>query len=244
MTQTAHVLNYKKLEGKVAIITGGASGMGEATARLFAQHGARAIVIADIQDPLGQSVAKSIGHGQCTYMHCDVADEGQVKALVDSTVETFGKLDIMFSNAGVGKTGELRQTILDLNVDAINTRGMAACVKHAARAMVEGSVKGGSIVCTGSLAASVGVNQFIDYARNVQEGGFGARGVVTPLACKEFALSEEECEKYFEGIMDLKGFGAIKAKDIANAVLFLASQDSQFITGQDLIVDGGTTLTL
>ena len=69
-------------------------------------------------------------------------------------------------------------------------------------------------------------------------------GVVTPLACKEFALSEEECEKYFEGIMDLKGFGAIKAKDIANAVLFLASQDSQFITGQDLIVDGGTTLTL
>ncbi|KAL1806888.1 hypothetical protein ACET3Z_029956 [Daucus carota] len=218
MTETVDVLSDKKLEGKVAIITGGASGIGEATARLFAQHGARAIVIADIQDALGQSVAKSIGNEQCTYRHCDVADEGQVKALIDSTVETFGSLDIMFSNAGFWKTGDFRQSILDLNLEAsdrlfaVNTRGMAACVKHAARAMVEGSVKGGC--------------------------------VVTPLACKEFALSEEECEKYFEGVMDLKGFGAIKAKDIANAVLFLACQDSQFITGQNLIVDGENTLKL
>ncbi|KAL1806890.1 hypothetical protein ACET3Z_029958 [Daucus carota] len=273
MTETAHVLNYKKLEGKVAIITGGASGIGEATARLFAQHGARAIVIADIQDALGQSVAESIDHGQCTYMHCDVADEGQVKALIDSTVETFGSLDIMFSNAGVGKTGDLRQGILDLNLEAsdrlfaINTRGMAACVKHAARAMVEGSVKGGSIVCTGSLAASTGVEQFIDYAMCKHAvlglvrcaskglGEYGIRvncvspgGVATPLtcnellACNEMTLSVEECEKFLEGIMGLKGFGATKTKDIANAVLFLASQDSQFITGQNMIVDGGTKL--
>ncbi|WOH13231.1 hypothetical protein DCAR_0832740 [Daucus carota subsp. sativus] len=269
MTETVDVLSYKKLEGKVAIITGGASGMGEATARLFAQHGARAIVIADIQDALGQSVAKSIGNGQCTYMHCDVADEGQVKALVDSTVETFGSLDIMFSNAGFWKTGDFRQSILELNLEAsdrlfaVNTRGMAACVKHAARAMVEGSVKGGSIVCTGSLAASIGGEQFIDYVMckhavlglvRCASKGLGEYGirvncvspgcVVTPLACKEFALSEEECEKYFEGVMDLKGFGAIKAKDIANAVLFLACQDSQFITGQNLIVDGENTLKL
>uniref|UniRef100_A0A175YQ35 Uncharacterized protein n=1 Tax=Daucus carota subsp. sativus TaxID=79200 RepID=A0A175YQ35_DAUCS len=169
MTETVHVLSYKKLEGKVAIITGGASGIGEATARLFAQHGARAIVIADIQDALGQSVAKSIGHGQCTYMHCDVTDEFQVKSLIDSTVETFGSLDIMFSNAGVGRIGASRQGILDLSLEAseklfaINTRGMAACVKHSARAMVEGRVKGGCIVCTGSLIGSVGMEEFIDY---------------------------------------------------------------------------------
>ncbi|KAF1002794.1 hypothetical protein AG4045_000397 [Apium graveolens] len=175
MTETVQFFRHKKLEGKVAIITGGACGM------------------ADIEDALGQNVANSIGDGQCTYMHCDVTNEDQVKALVDSTVETFGKLDIMFSNARVGKTGESAQTILDFNLDAsdrlfaINTRGMAACVKHAARVMVEGGVKGGSIVCTGSLAESVGMAQFIDYVMS-------------------------------------------KHAVVANTVLFLASQDSQFIT--------------
>ncbi|XP_074368909.1 (+)-cis,trans-nepetalactol synthase NEPS2-like [Apium graveolens] len=268
MTETTNFSQHKRLEGKVAIITGGASGIGEATARLFAEHGARAIVIADIQDTLGQNVAKSIGE-QCRYMHCDVSSEDQVKALIDSTVETFGKLEIMFSNAGVGKTGEWAQTILDFNLDAsdrlfaINTRGMAACVKHAARVMVEGGVKGGSIVCTGSLAASQGLVQFTDYVMSKHAvvglvksaskglGQYGIRvncispgGVVTPLSCSEMKLGMKECENFFEGIMDLKGFGAMKAKDIANAVLFLASQDSQFITGHNLIVDGGAKLLL
>lgn len=263
MTETDQIFQHKKLEGKVAIITGGASGIGEATAHLFAEHGARAIVIADIQDTLGQNVAKSIGEN-CTYKHCDVTNEDQVKALVDSTVETFGKLDIMFSNAGVGRTGKCNQTILDFDLDAsdrlfaINTRGMAACVKHAARVMVEGGVKGGSIVCTGSLAGSVGLEQFIDYVMSKHAvlglvrsaskglGEYGIRvncvspgGVATPLSCNELKLGLEECENYFEDIMDLKGFGATKAKDIANAVLFLASQESQFITGHNLIVDGG-----
>ncbi|WOH13230.1 hypothetical protein DCAR_0832739 [Daucus carota subsp. sativus] len=237
MTETVHVLSYKKLEGKVAIITGGASGIGEATARLFAQHGARAIVIADIQDALGQSVAKSIGHGQCTYMHCDVTDEFQVKSLIDSTVETFGSLDIMFSNAGASE-----------KLFAINTRGMAACVKHSARAMVEGRVKGGCIVCTGSLIGSVGMEEFIDYVMS-------KHAVLGLVRCASKGLGEygirvncvspggwKECEKFFEGIMGLKGLGAMKAKDVANAVLFLACPDSQFITGQNLIVDGGTKL--
>ncbi|KAK1380696.1 (-)-isopiperitenol/(-)-carveol dehydrogenase [Heracleum sosnowskyi] len=198
-------------------------------------------------------------------MHCDVTNEDQVQALIDSTVETFGKLDIMFSNAGVGKTRKCSQTILDLDLDAsdrlfaINTRGMAACVKHAARVMVEGGMKGGSIVCTGSLAASVGLEHFVDYVmtkhavlglvRSASKGlgEYGIRvncvspgGVVTPLACNEMKLGLEDCEKYLEGIIGLKGFGATKAKDVANAVLFLASQDSQFITGHNLVVDGGT----
>ncbi|KAK8623138.1 hypothetical protein V6N13_118029 [Hibiscus sabdariffa] len=91
----------KKLAGKVAIITGGASGIGEATARLFAVHGARMIIIADMQDQLGQQVAASIGSHICTYMHCDVTDDDQVKALVQSSTENYGRLDIMFSNAGL-----------------------------------------------------------------------------------------------------------------------------------------------
>lgn len=79
-----------KLDGKVAIVTGGASGIGEATARNFINHGARSVVIADIQDKMGQNVAASIGSDRCTYIHCDVTDEDQVKSLVESTVSMYG----------------------------------------------------------------------------------------------------------------------------------------------------------
>ncbi|KAG9154724.1 hypothetical protein Leryth_014217 [Lithospermum erythrorhizon] len=120
----------KKLDGKVAIITGGASGIGEASARLFATNGIRAIAIGDIQDELGKSVVESIGSNICSYFHCDVADEEQVKSM-----------DRTFS---------------------INVRGMAACVKHEARAMVEGKIKG-SIVCTASVTGSMGGQFSTDY---------------------------------------------------------------------------------
>lgn len=257
-------LHPQKLEGKVAIITGGASGIGKATAHLFAEHGARAVVIADIQDTLGQNVAKSIG-AQCTYMHCDVSDEDQVKAMIDSTVKTFGKLDIMFSNAGVLGTSIANQTILDLDLHvsdqlfAVNTRGMAACVKHAARAMVDGGVKGGSIICTGSIMTTCGMGQSIDYVMSKHAvlglvrsaskglGEHGIRvncvspgGVATPLSCKILNFAkEEEFEEFIGRKTVLKGCGQSKTKDIGNAVLFLACQDSQFVTGQNLAVDAG-----
>ncbi|KAG2411300.1 hypothetical protein I3760_Q013500 [Carya illinoinensis] len=93
-------LYKKKLEGKVAIVTGGASGIGEATAHVFAKHGARMVVIADVQKEVGQQVAKSIGLNHSAYIHCDVTDEEQVKAMVEWTVKNYGQLDIMFSNAG------------------------------------------------------------------------------------------------------------------------------------------------
>ncbi|KAA8540922.1 hypothetical protein F0562_024940 [Nyssa sinensis] len=108
----------KKLDGKVAIVTGGASGIGEATARHFANHGARAVVIADIQDEKGQLVAASIGAHRSTYIRCDVSDENQVKFLVDSTVQTYGRLDIMFSNAGI--INDLNQSILELDFSAFD----------------------------------------------------------------------------------------------------------------------------
>lgn len=262
--KVANSLNHKKLEDKVAIITGGASGIGEATARLFAEHGARAIVIGDIQDILGQNVAKSIGCGQCTYMHCDVTDEDQVKALVESTVKNFGQLDIMFSNAGTINT-TISQTILDFDLHAsdrifaINTRGVVACVKHAARAMVGGGVKGGSIICTGSVLASFALPESIDYVMSKHAvvclvgcaskglGKYGIRvncvspgGVATPLACRASNFgSVEEGEKFYMETSRLKGCGALKVENIANAVLFLASQDSQLVTGQNLVVDAG-----
>lgn len=249
-----------KIEGKVAIITGGASGIGETTARLFADHGVRMIVIADIQDELGQQVAISIGTDKCNYVHCDVTDEEQVKALVESTVQNYGQLDIMFSNAGIVSSSD--QTVVDLDFSAfdllfaINVRGMAACVKHAARAMVEGGVRG-SIVCTASVAGTRGGKRRTDYhmskhavlglvrSASLQLGVHGIRvncvsphGLATPLTCESYNMSAEEVEKIFEPHIPLKGV-ALRAGHVADAVLFLACGDSEFISGHDLVVDGG-----
>ncbi|XVF50190.1 hypothetical protein PTKIN_Ptkin04bG0076300 [Pterospermum kingtungense] len=249
-----------KLHGKVAIITGGASGIGEATAHHFAVHGARAIVIADIQDELGQKVATSIGSQKCTHMHCDVTDEEQVKNLVHWTVQKYGQLDIMFSNVGIISSST--QTILDLDLTAfdrlfsVNVRGMATCVKHAARAMVERGVRG-SIVCTASTTASCGGKNDIDYymskhavlglvrSASKQLGVNGIRvnsvspyAVATPALCCKWGREPEEAEKLFEPNTVLKG-AVLKVKHVADAVVFLASQDSELVTGHDLVVDAG-----
>ena len=248
-----------KLAGKVAIITGGASGIGEATARLFADQGARMVVIADIQDDLGNEVAASIGAHRCSYIHCDVADEDQVKHLVESTVNIHGQLDIMFSNAGI--LSPSNQTILDLNFSefdnlfSVNIRGMAACVKHAARAMVEKRVRGG-IVCTASVAANRGTRRRTDYtmakhavlglmrSASVQLAAHGIRvncvspsALATPLTCKSHGMEMEEMQEFYSKLARLKGV-VLTTKHVADAVLFLASTDSEFVTGHDLVVDG------
>ncbi|XP_028784067.1 (-)-isopiperitenol/(-)-carveol dehydrogenase, mitochondrial-like [Neltuma alba] len=252
-------MNNHKLAGKVAIVTGGASGIGEATARLFANEAARMVVIADIQDELGNQVAASIGTDRCSYVHCDVADEDQVKQLVESTVNIYGHLDIMFSNAGVASSSE--QTILDLNFSgmdglfATNIRGMTACVKNAARAMVEKQVRG-SIVCTASVAGSHGFPVGTDYcmskhavvglmrAASVQLATRGIRvnsvsptALVTPLLCKAFGMSSAQAREFCQKSARLEGV-ELTAELVAKAVLFLASNDSEFITGHDLKVDG------
>ncbi|KAF8390276.1 hypothetical protein HHK36_024801 [Tetracentron sinense] len=250
----------KRLDGKVVIITGGASGIGEATAHLFANNGPRVVVIADIQDELGQHVATSIGLHRCSYIHCDVTDEEQVKSMVDHTVQTYGRLDIMFSNAGT--VNSTNQAVLELSLPAfdhlfaVNVHGMAACVKHAARAMVDGGVKG-SIVCTASLAASIGSRKGTNYCMSKhavlglvrsasrQLGEYGIRvncvspsGLGTPLLCKAYQMEPEEVEKLYEPFTSLKGVG-LKVNHVADAVLFLASDESAFVTGHDLLVHGG-----
>ncbi|KAF5468691.1 hypothetical protein F2P56_012828 [Juglans regia] len=251
----------KKLEGKVAIVTGGASGIGEATAYHFAKHGARMVVIADIQEELGQQVAKSIGFSYSTFLRCDVANEEQVKDMVEWTVKKYGQLDIIFSNVGT-YSRRSDQTVLDLDllaldhVFATNVRGMAAWVKQSARAMVEGGVRG-PIVCTASVAASRGAVNRTDYymskhavlghvsSASKQLGKYGIRvnsispsTVATPMVCSAIEMDAEQLEKAFEPHASLKGI-TLKVEHIADAVLFLASDDSGFVNGHDLVVDGG-----
>lgn len=251
----------KKLEGKVAIVTGGASGIGEATAHLFAENGVKAVVITDIQDEKGRLVAESIGSQPCSFFHCDVSDENQVKALVEWTVQTYGQLDIMFSNAGIVSYSE--QTILNLDFSQfdrlfeVNARGMAACVKHAARVMVEQGVKG-NIVCTTSVAASRGGVKRTDYimakhavlglvrCASQQLGAHGIRvncvspsAIPTPLTSNcELKSSAKMVETVYGPLTSLKGIVST-VRHVAEAVLFLVSEDSAFITGHDLSVDGG-----
>jgi NAD(P)-dependent dehydrogenase (short-subunit alcohol dehydrogenase family) len=222
---------------------------------------ARMVVIADIQDQLGHQVATSIGTDKCNYVHCDVTDEDQVKTMVESTVQKHGQLDIMFSNAGILSSSD--QTVLELDfaqldrLFAVNARGMALCVKHAARVMVEGSVKG-SIVCTGSVTGCHGAPRSTDYcmskhavvglvrSASVQLGVHGIRefrvncvspgGLATPLTTQALERSVEGVEKVYEKYRRLKGV-ALEVKDVADAVLFLAC--NEFVTGHDLLVDGG-----
>ncbi|XP_047314194.1 short-chain dehydrogenase reductase 3b-like [Impatiens glandulifera] len=250
-----------RLSGKIAIVTGGASGIGESTARLFAQHGAT-IIIADIQDDKGRQIASEIGNHRCTYIHCDVTDEHQVKSAIDLAITLHGTLDIMFSNAGI--FGSASQTIVDLDLNnldrvyTVNVRGMAACVKHAARVMIERRVKG-SVICTGSVMSVQGGKTAPDYtiskhavlglvrAASQQLGLYGIRvncvspfGVSTPMSCGAFGTSPEEMEVLIEPFTPLKGV-VLKTKHVADAVLFLASDDSAFINGHNIVLDGGFT---
>lgn len=246
----------QKLHGKVAIITGGASGIGEATARRFSEHGTSAVVIADIQDEKGQNVAASIGPDRCAYIHCDVTDEDQVKSLVEFTVRTYGRLDVMFSNAGVTTPGS--QSILDLDLSAfddlvaVNARGMAACVKHAALAMKRLGVRG-SVICTASVLGSRGFEIGTDYvmskhavlglvrSASLQLAGDGIRvncvspgAVGTPMFRRR--LGGVEVDKVVETRSMLKG--VLRENHVADTVSFLASDESGFVTGLDMVVDG------
>ncbi|WJX25559.1 hypothetical protein P8452_14587 [Trifolium repens] len=258
MAEVSTTKSGLRLSGKVAIVTGGASGIGKETAHLFAEQGARMVVIADIQDELGKQVAESIGTHKCTYIHCDVADEEQVKNLVQSTVDTYGQVDIMFSNAGIANPN---QTVLEFDISqadhlfSINVRGMALCVKHAARAMVEGQVRG-SIVCTASVAGSEGSLKLTDYvmskhaiiglmrSASIQLAKYGIRvnsvspnGLATPLTCKLLDAGPETVDLIFSEYKRLEGV-ILNTKHVADAVLFLVSNDSDFVTGLDLRVDG------
>ncbi|KAK7244857.1 hypothetical protein RIF29_39685 [Crotalaria pallida] len=251
----------KRLEGKVALITGGASGIGKRTAEVFAEHGAK-VVIADIQDELGHSVVESIGPLISTYVHCDVTDEDQIKKAVDIAVETYGKLDIMFNNAGIVDPNKNR--IIDNDkadferVLSVNVTGVFLGIKHASQAMIP--ARSGSIISTASISSYVGgaashayccaKHAVVGLTKNaaVELGQFGIRvnclspyALATPLATKFVGVNDEELENVMSSLANLKGV-KLNVDDVANAALYFASDESRYVSGHNLLIDGGFSI--
>ncbi|MFC8381313.1 SDR family NAD(P)-dependent oxidoreductase [Nocardia sp. NPDC057272] len=253
------------LDGKVAVITGAASGMGLAAAETFVEHGAK-VVLADIQDERGAAAAARLGDS-AVFTHTDVTSAAAVESVVDVAVDAFGRLDVMFSNAGaavdLSPIDELTPAGLDRTL-ALNLHAHVAAHKYAARQFrVQGTP--GSIITTASVAAlqagwnggaySMAKAAVLALVRQtaMENRGTGIRSnailpgaVLTSIITDMFGVSQDREDEFLTGIGERIGGETLigragQARDVACAALFLASDLSDWITGIALPVDGGTT---
>lgn len=254
----------ERLKGKVAVVTGGTSGMGRGTVERFIAEGAR-VVVADILDEKGAALEREYKNS-LLYCHCDVSREDHVRAAVKRAVASWGRLDCMFNNAGVGGVmGEIDQTDgagFDATVGVL-FKGVALGMKHAVAVMKD--QRSGSIISTASVAGLQGgfgphiysacKAAVVHLTRTValEVGPLGIRvnaicpgGIATSIFGRGLGLGDEDADrsaKVMEGV--LGAFQPIKRSglpaDIANLALFLASDESSFVSGQAIAVDGALT---
>src|SRR4051812_18880192 len=242
----------QELSGNVAIVTGGASGIGRATAELFVQEGAK-VVIADINAEGGEAVAKELGDA-AAFCQTDVSDADQVQALVDFTVGQFGGLHVMFNNAGIGGSARpfLKDDFRDFErIMAVNLLGVMLGGQRAARHMAEHG--GGAIVNTTSIAginAGVGFTSYratkaavIQLTRSwaIELAPYGIR--VNCLAPAHIATAINTHYDIGHGVRPMQPLQRHgRPEDVANAVVYLASERAAQVTGVVLPIDGGTTV--
>jgi NAD(P)-dependent dehydrogenase (short-subunit alcohol dehydrogenase family) len=249
-----------RLEGKVSLITGGASGMGKVASELFAREGAK-VVLTDVSDEPGEATAAGItaAGGDALYFHADVSKEVEAEAMIAAAVERFGRLDVLYNNAGImpGEDGSVHLTTEDVwdKVLAVNVKGVAFGCKYGIPAMLESG--GGTIINVASFVAWIG-------AATSQTAYTSSKGAVLSMTREiavEYARKGIRCNALCPGpietplLMQLLSDEAKRqrrlvhipmgrlgrAEELAKAALFLASDDSSFMTGASLIVDGGVT---
>lgn len=245
-----------KLDGKVAIITGAALGMGKAAAILFAQEGAK-VVVADVQDEHGNETVKIIneGGGKSIFVHTDVSKVEDVKNLIKTAVDTYGKLDIMYNNAGI--SGVMEGTI-DTSDDvfekliAIDIMGVWYGIKYGAQQMSK--TGGGVIINTSSVTGYTATPWMNAYStckaaviqltktaaqefasRNIRVNCIAPGQIDTPMLNKAF-MGSAKFKEQAEAKIPMGRYG--KPEEIAKVALFLACDDSSYVSGQTLPVDG------
>ena len=251
----------ERLLGKVAFISGGASGIGRATAAIFIEQGAK-VVIGDLNQDLGRETASQIS---CDFVPLDVTDEDSWKAAVAKTMGDQGRLDVMVNNAGVGTGGDIETTTLASwrQIHAVNTEGVFLGCQQAVLAMKEAG-NGGSIVNISSVAGIVGAPHLTAYCSSKGAVRMLTKSIALHCARKGYGIrcnsvhpsytdtpmvdgmvdTHRDPERYRSALESASPLGRLGApSDIAGAILYLASDDSAFVTGAELIVDGGVTAT-
>ena len=245
-----------RFEGKVALVTGAASGIGRGSALAFAQEGA-SVIVADVTEDGGSETVKLIedAGGRAKFIKADVSKAGDVEALVKQAVATFGQLDYAHNNAGVLGTAKPTHEIDEADWDrliAINLKGVWLCMKYEVPQMLE---RGGAIVNTSSAAGLVGMQALaaytaskhgvagltksaaLDYAKlGIRVNAVCPGGIDTPLVRN----IEDPASFPPQAMPAMKRFGT--PEDIANAVIWLCSEDASYVTGHLMSVDGAMTV--
>ena len=246
-----------RLENKVALISGGARGMGAVEAKLFAEEGAK-VIIGDILEEEGRKVEAEINEagGECVFVSLDVRSEEAWQNAVNEAVSRYGKLDILVNNAGIYRAHNVEETTSDEwdQVMDINAKGVFLGTKHAIPAMRDAG--GGSIVNISSVAglvgsratsaynASKGAVRLLTKSTSIQYASDGIRAnsvhpgtIETPMT--EGFLADPSMR---QDRMDRTPIGRLgKPEDVAYGALFLASDEASFMTGSELVIDGGRT---
>ena len=243
-----------RLEGKVALISGGARGMGAEEALLFAKEGAK-VVIGDVLEGEGRDIAAQIPGGQAIFVRLDVTREADWQRAVSMTEEVYKRLDILVNNAGVSAVGGIEDTTVEEwdRVMEVNAKGVFLGTKYAIPAMQRSG--GGSIINISSQLGIVAMNesspQYIaskgavrlltkSTALQYAEDGIRCNSVhpgpiVTPMT--QGRRSDEAVRELMESRIPLGRYG--EAIDVAYGVLYLASDEASFVTGSELVIDGG-----